>query len=141
MSPQCGELGSLADEIGPVVWGTPANFIGFRVLASLLQRRRSPDANKTARSLAVSWAGTVCIHFGSSCPLTEFCQLQIHFPSKSCVLLYWQHYCAALEQRPSAKLCGMVQGTELQNFRKGRHLGGHHVGHRPYSSYYILRES
>jgi len=29
-------LGLLAAEIGPVVWGTPANFNGFRVLAALL---------------------------------------------------------------------------------------------------------
>jgi len=28
----------LAAEIGPVVWGTPANFNGFRVLAALLHR-------------------------------------------------------------------------------------------------------
>jgi len=27
---------SLAAEIGPVVWGTPGNFIRFRVLAALL---------------------------------------------------------------------------------------------------------
>jgi len=33
-----------------------------------------------------------------------------------------QRYCTALEQRPSAKLCGVVQGMELQNFRRGRHL-------------------
>jgi len=26
----------LAAEIGPVVWGTPANFNGFRILAALL---------------------------------------------------------------------------------------------------------
>jgi len=36
MSPQYVELGLLAAEIGPVVWGTPANFNGFRVLAALL---------------------------------------------------------------------------------------------------------
>jgi len=36
MSPQCGELRPLAAEIGSVVWGTPANFNGFRVLAALL---------------------------------------------------------------------------------------------------------
>jgi len=36
----------LTAEIGSVVWGTPANFNGFRVLASLLQLRRSPEANK-----------------------------------------------------------------------------------------------
>jgi len=29
-------LSPLAAEIGPVVWGTPANFNGFRVLAALL---------------------------------------------------------------------------------------------------------
>jgi len=29
-------LGPLAAEIGPVVWGTPANLNGFRVLAALL---------------------------------------------------------------------------------------------------------
>ena len=36
MSPQYGEFGPLAAEIGPVVWGTTANFNGFRVLAVLL---------------------------------------------------------------------------------------------------------
>jgi len=29
-------FGPLAAEINPVVWGTPANFNGFRVLAALL---------------------------------------------------------------------------------------------------------
>jgi len=29
-------FGPLAAEIDPVVWGTPANFQGFRVLAALL---------------------------------------------------------------------------------------------------------
>ena len=29
-------FGLLTAEIGPVVWGTPANFNGFRVLAALL---------------------------------------------------------------------------------------------------------
>ena len=36
MFPQYGELSPLAAEIYPVVWGTPANFNGFRVLAVLL---------------------------------------------------------------------------------------------------------
>ena len=36
MSPQYGELGPLAAEIDPVVWGTHANFNGFCVLAALL---------------------------------------------------------------------------------------------------------
>ena len=38
---------------------------------------------------------------------------KIHFTAKSCVHLYWQRYCTALQQRASAKLCGVAQGTEL----------------------------
>jgi len=34
-------VGPLATEIGPVVWGTPANFNGSRVLAALLHGTRS----------------------------------------------------------------------------------------------------
>jgi len=30
-------IGPLTAEIGPIVWGTPANFNGFRVLAALLR--------------------------------------------------------------------------------------------------------
>jgi len=56
-------FGPLTAEISSGVWGTPANFNGFRVLPSLLQRRRSPEANQTARCLAVSWTGTLYIHF------------------------------------------------------------------------------
>jgi len=55
--------------------------------------------------------------FGGSCPLTEFCP-----PSKSCIRLYWQPYCTALQQRVSAILCGVIQGMELRNFCRGRHL-------------------
>ena len=36
MSHNMANLGPLAAEIGPVVWGTTANFNGFRVLAALL---------------------------------------------------------------------------------------------------------
>jgi len=70
-------FGQLAAEIRSGVWGTPANFNGFRVLASLLYRRRSPEANKTLHDL---WPSPALVHyvyiFGVSYPLTEFCQLQ-----------------------------------------------------------------
>ena len=60
------------------------------------------------------------VHFiyilGSSCPLTKFCHVQMHFASKSCILLYWQHYCKAFEQWAWAKVGGMVHGMELWNF-------------------------
>jgi len=70
-------FGRLAAEIDSVVWGTPANFNGFRVLASLLQRRRSTEANRTLHNL---WPSPGLVHyvciFGGSCPGTEFCQVQ-----------------------------------------------------------------
>jgi len=77
-------FGPLTAEIGSEVWGTPANFNWFRVLAALLQRR--------------------------------------HFMSTSCVLLYWQRYGTADQQRALAKLCGVVQGMELRNFCRRRHI-------------------
>jgi len=60
--------------------GTPANFNGFDVLASLLPWRRSTDVNHCqpnfARCLAVSLAGTLYILFLGLLPLREFCQVQ-----------------------------------------------------------------
>jgi len=43
--------GPLAAELGLPVWGTPENFNGFRVLASLLDRRLSPEANQTLQDV------------------------------------------------------------------------------------------
>jgi len=47
MSHNMVNFGPLAAEIVSFVWGTPANFNGFRVLATLLQRRRSTEVNQT----------------------------------------------------------------------------------------------
>ena len=41
----------LTAEISWKVWGTPANFNGFRVFALLLQRRRSTEVNQTLRDV------------------------------------------------------------------------------------------
>jgi len=49
-------FGPLAAEIFSGVWGTPANFNGFRVLALLRQRRRSPEANQTLHDVLPSSA-------------------------------------------------------------------------------------
>jgi len=72
-------FGPLAAEIGSLVWGTPANFNGFRVLASLPQRRRSTEANQTLHDVWPSHGLVRCrpiYTFGGSCPVTEFCQVQ-----------------------------------------------------------------
>jgi len=70
-------FGPLAAEICWRVWGTPANFNGFRVLAALLQRRRSAEANQTLHDI---WPCPALLHYiyipGGSCPLTEFCSVQ-----------------------------------------------------------------
>jgi len=69
--------GPLAALIGSGVWGTPANFNGFRILPSLLQQRRSPEANQTFHDV---WPSPGLVHyiyvFGGACPLTEFCPVQ-----------------------------------------------------------------
>ena len=46
---QYGELGVLAAEIGPVVWGTSANFNGLRILAALLHATPAVDVGQTLR--------------------------------------------------------------------------------------------
>ena len=123
MSLQYGKLnGPLTAEIGSWVWGTTANFNEFRYLVSLLQWRCSPEANQTLHDVWPSLGLVHYIHLRGLLPLTEFCRWKIHFASKSCLLLYWQRYCTALQQRASAKLCGMVQGMELRNFHRGCHL-------------------
>jgi len=60
-------FGQLAAEIGSGVWGTSANFNVFHVLASLVERCHSPEANQTW-CLAVSWAGTLYKIVGGFCP-------------------------------------------------------------------------
>jgi len=75
-----------------------------------------------ALCLALSCTCVLCMHFGGFCRLTEFCQLQnslcvqlLHSP-KLAALLYGTWALA------SAKVCGVVQGMELWNLRKGCHL-------------------
>ena len=53
-------FGPLAAEIGPVVWGTPANFNGFHVLAALrhgklcgVERRAPPIFGRAAITLGI----------------------------------------------------------------------------------------
>jgi len=98
----------MAAEIVSLVWGTPANFNGFRVLVSLLQRRRSTEANQPLHNVwplpgLVDYIYT----FGGCCAVTEFCQVQNSL-CVSLALSYWQRYCTAVKQWARAKLCGVV---------------------------------
>jgi len=103
ISPACAHnmvnFGPLAAEIGAVVWATWATYNGLRVLAELLQQRRSTEANQPLHNV---WPSPGLVHyifvFGGSCPVTEYCKVQnsLLCPSPR-ALLYWQHYCTALE--------------------------------------------
>ena len=64
-------FGPLTAEIGLGVWGTPANFNRFLVLASLLQRRRSPEANQTLHMLGRLLGCYTYIHFRRILPSNE----------------------------------------------------------------------
>jgi len=84
MSSQYGE-GLLTAEIGSGFWDTQANFNGFRVLASLLHRRRSTEINQTLHDV---WPSPWLVHYVYMFGDWNFVRCQIHFVSKSCVLLY-----------------------------------------------------
>jgi len=134
--------GPLTADIGSGVWGTPANFNWFRVLPSLLQRRRSPEANQTLHDVWPSH-GLIGLHyiyiFGGSCPLTEFCPVQYSLSRPSLAF--------SCIGRPDARCWTAVSSSGRQpkfaawykewnygTFAKGAiyiRPGGHHVGHRP----------
>jgi len=104
--------------------GHPANFNGFRLLAALLQRRCLTEANQTLHDV---WLFPGLLHyiyiFGGSCPQQNVDRCKIQFTSKSCVLLYWLHYCTALQQQASAKLCGVQQRASSISGRAAITLG------------------
>jgi len=119
----------LAAEIISLVLGNPANFNSFRILASLLQRRHSMEANQTfSQCLALTWAGRLHIHFrqlllgNGILPGAKF---TLRPPSLA--LSYWQRYCMAVEQWARAKLCG-VEHKVPPIFGRATN---HDVGHLP----------
>jgi len=86
-------IGPVAAEICWQVWDTPANFNRFRVLASLLQCRRSMEVNQTLHNV---WPSPRLIHyiyiFRGSCQVTELC----HAQNSLCVQLLHSPILAAL---------------------------------------------
>jgi len=115
-------FGPLTAEIGSGVWDIPANFNGFRVLPSLLQRRRSPEANQTVHDV---WPSPGLIHyiyiFGGSRPWLNFARRKIHF-SQSLAFSYMGSVTARHSSGGRQPNCGVVQKIELRNFRRGLHL-------------------
>ena len=115
-------FGPVAAEIGSVVWGTPANFNGFRVMPSLLQRRRSLEDNPTLHDI---WPSPVLLHYSlyrellppdRILPGAKFTLRQSfafsYMPTPS--VTAWH---SGSGRQPN---CGVVQGMESSNFRRGR---------------------
>ena len=106
-------FGPLAAEIVSLVWGTQANFNGFRILASLLQRVATSlngSQPNFAQCLALTWAGTLCIHFRRLLLRNGILPGAIFtLRPPSLALSYSQRYCMAVEQWARAKLCGVEQ--------------------------------
>jgi len=120
-------FGLLTAEIGLPVWGTPANFNRFRVLASLMQRRCSPEANQTLHDLWLSHGLLHYLYILGGLPLTEFCYVQ----NSLCVKVLRSILAALLQAGLSQTL---RRGTNYGSFTQGAtyiRLGDHHVGHRP----------
>ena len=76
-------FGPLTAEIGSGVWGTPANFNGFHVLAALIATSLNGSQPNFARCLAVTWAGTLHIHFRGFLPrygILSCAKFTLHHP-------------------------------------------------------------
>ena len=108
------DFGPLVAEIRWRVWGTPANFNGFRVLASLLQRGHSTEVNQTCTMFGhlLRWY-TIHTFSGGSCPLTEFCTVQ----NSLCIRVLRSPILAALLH--GTPVVGVSQTAALS---RGRHL-------------------
>jgi len=106
MSPQYGEIRPSNGWYRFVSLGYPSKFQRASRLR-FVTSATSGGQPHFARCLAVSCAGTLYIHFRGLFDQASqnFVRCKIRLMSKSCVLLYWQRYCTALQQPASAKLC------------------------------------
>ena len=104
-------FGPLTAEIGSGVCSTPANFNGFSSCLCYCSdvAHRRPTKLCTMFGCLLGWY-TMHTFSGAVALWRNVVRCKIYFTSNSCVLLYWQRYCTALQQRASAKLCGVVQG-------------------------------
>ena len=107
----------VAAEIVSLVWDTSASFNGFRDLASLLQRRRSMEANQTFHDVR-PLPGLVVVDyiyiFGGCCSVMEFCQVQ----NSLCVLQVLRSPIGSVTARHSCS----AREPNFAALSTGRHL-------------------
>ena len=128
-------FGPLAAEIGLPVWGTSANFNGFRVLPSLLQRRRSPEANQTLHDVWPSPGLLHYIHFRGLLPPNRTLPGAKFTLRQSLAFSYIGSVTAphSSSRRPR-NFPAWCREWKYGSFAEGvtdSQLGGHHVRHRP----------
>ena len=110
-------FGLLTAEICWRVWGTPANFNGFCILAALLHGTLVLGLSQTLHDVWLSPGVVYYIYmFGGCCPLTEFCHVQ----NSLCIQVLRSAILAALQHGTPAPgvsqtlWCGTRNGiTEL----------------------------
>jgi len=128
---------ALTAEIGSLVWDTQqisTNFASWRHYCTDVGHRRPTNF---ARCLAVSWAGTLCIHFRRLLPLTQFFNWQVQ--NSLCVkVLRYPILVALLHGTPAAGISQTLSRGTRNGFTELSQsappifgFGGHHVGHRP----------
>jgi len=106
-------FGLLSAEICLLVWGhnqqISTGFASWQHYCSDVAGRK-PIKLCTAFGRLLGWYITYTFS-GVLAPLRNFARCKTDFAFKSCALVYWQHYCMALQQRASAKLCGVEHRT------------------------------
>jgi len=126
MSPQYGGLQPTSGWHRSGSLGHPRKFqrvsrLGSVTAATSLNRSQP----NFAQCLAISWAGTLHIHFRGSCPVTEFCQVQ----SSLCILkVLRSHILVVLLHRTWAVGASQSLRRWAQGATYIRH-DDHHVGH------------
>ena len=132
-------FGPLMAEIGSGVWGTPANFNGFRAwlcyCSDVTDSRPTKPCTTFVRLMGMLPHVHYLYIFGSSCPLTEFCQVQ----NSLCIPSLAFSYIGSVTARHSSsrrqpKFAACYKEWNCGTFAEGATYirpGGHHVGYRP----------
>jgi len=127
-------FGPLTAENGWRVWGTLANFNVFRVFSSLLQRRRSLEANQTLHDVWPSPGLIRCTSSGALAPWRNLpgakFTLRPNLAFSYIGSVNARH--SSSERQPKFAAC--YKEWNYRTFAEGAtyiRLGGHHVGHRP----------
>jgi len=115
-------------------WSCHVRTFALRTSAPRTPAHRRPTKLCTTFGRLLGWCTTLYIHLGALAPWRNFSSCKIHFTSNSCVLLYCQCYCTALEQRRQPNFAAWYKEWNYGTFAEGAtyiRLDGHHVGHRP----------